>query len=319
MRVAVTGANGFIGSHVAERFLAAGHEVSGLVRRTSNLRWIKELPLRLVTGDLFDETSIRALCRDHDLLVHCAARTAAPSRAAMFEANVAGTASLLRLADSVGRIVFLSSQEAVGRPETIKPLTEDVPLRPITAYGESKARAEDLVRESGLPYTILRPGPVYGPRDTDVYIYFRIVDAGIRPILPGPNRVSVCAWQSLLSAIEGAAISGTNGVYFVSDGGSFDWNGLTLAIAKAMDRHPVPIRLPRFALSVAARAAAAHSALTGTVSILNSEKLRMLDVENLTVSNEAARRDLRLEPAVTGEALRLTANWYRGHGWLKRI
>lgn len=317
MRVAVTGANGFIGSHVAERFLDAGHEVSGLVRPTSDLRWIENLPIRLVTGDLFDESAVRALCRDQDLLVHCAARTAAPSKAAMFEANVTGTAALLRFADSVGRIVFLSSQEAVGRPDSRDPLTEDVPLRPITAYGESKARAEELVRESGHAYTILRPGPVYGPRDTDVYMYFRVIDAGIRPIPPGPNRLSICAWRTLLSAIEGAAAAPGSDVYFVSDGGSFDWNALTLAIADAMERNPVAIRLPKISLTIGSLAARIHSALTGTVSILNADKLRMLAVENLTVSNEAARRDLRLDPADTHEALRSTARWYRAHGWLK--
>lgn len=319
MKVAVTGANGFIGSHVIEHFLGLGHEVTGLVRRTSNLRWIEGLAVRLVYGNLGDQSALAELCRNQDVLIHCAARTTAPTREAMLEANVTGTANIIDAARdySVARVLFLSSQEAVGRPDTADPVRESVPLRPITAYGESKARAEGVVRRSGLSHVILRPGPVYGPRDTDVYLYFRVIDSGLRPILPGPNRISVCSWRSLLSAIECAASGTVSGVYFVSDGESFDWDGLTRAIATAMRSRPIPIQLPRLSLRVAAAASTLYSAVTGSVSIINREKLRMLEVENLTVSIEAARGELGFTPSPTRESLAETAKWYRAQGWLK--
>lgn len=321
MKIGITGVNGFIGSHLAERLVAAGHRVRGLVRRTSDLRWVRTLPIELVYGDLRDVAALEALAAGRDVVLHCAARTKAPNESAMMATNLHGTRNAVDACSAAGarRFVFFSSLEAVGDARTREPLTEEVPLEPITSYGRSKAQAEDVVRRSGLDYIILRPPPVYGPRDTDVYIYFRIIDAGFRPVLPARASLSVCAWKSLVGAAERACDPAVppNGTYFVADGGVYTWDSLTATIADAMGVRTLRVPLPRAALVALAAASRAHARLTGSLSILNPEKLRMFDVENLCVSIRAARDTLGFRPADTGGALAETVEWYRSAGWLK--
>jgi hypothetical protein len=152
-----------------------------------------------------------------------------------------------------------------------------------------------------------------------VYLYFRLIDAGIRVIPPGTSRLSVCAWDSLIDAVKRALVreAPKQCTYFVADEAVFTWSSLTLEFAKAMDANPLPVRLPRWSLKAVALASAVHATLTGTVSIVNREKLRMFEVRNLAVSTRAASTELGFTPVPTDVALRRTVSWYRENGWLR--
>ncbi|MDT8325367.1 MAG: NAD(P)-dependent oxidoreductase, partial [Bacteroidota bacterium] len=182
MNIAITGATGFIGSHLADRMLAAGHEVRALVRASSNLRWLEGKDVQLVRGDIRDADTLEDFVRDADYIYHIAGVVKARDRAGYFEGNVTATENMLRaakqFAPGLRRFLYVSSQTAAGPSRSLeRPVREEDEALPITTYGESKIAAEKAVRAVGdaLPWTIVRPPAMYGPRDTEIFIYFQAI------------------------------------------------------------------------------------------------------------------------------------------------
>ncbi|MEA2661680.1 MAG: GDP-4-dehydro-6-deoxy-D-mannose reductase [Chloroflexota bacterium] len=176
-RVLLTGITGFVGSHLAERLLADGHEVHGIAFEPPphpNLAAIAS-DVRIHHAGLGDADGLRAAVADArpDSVVHLAGQ-AIPSLAqhdagGTIQVNVVGTANLLAALDPLAgtRLVYASSADVYGVPNRL-PVGEDAPLRPTNVYAASKAAAEALVREfgdrAGHPTIILRPANTNGPR-----------------------------------------------------------------------------------------------------------------------------------------------------------
>ena len=176
-RVLLTGITGFIGSHLAERLIADGHEVHGIAFEPPPYPALVTIAsrIRFHRADLAEAEALRdavAAARP-DVLVHLAGQ-AIPSLAqqdagATVAVNVAGTANILAALEPIAgaRIVFASSADVYGVPDHA-PVSEEAPLRPTNVYAESKVAAEALVRAygdgSGHAAVILRPANTNGPR-----------------------------------------------------------------------------------------------------------------------------------------------------------
>ena len=176
-RVLLTGITGFVGSHLAERLVADGHEVHGIAFEPpphANLTAIAR-DVRIHHADLADPDALAGAVRDArpDAVVHLAGQ-AIPSlaqrdAAATIQVNVVGTANVLAAVDPFPgtHLVYASSADVYGVPERV-PVSEDAPLRPTNVYAASKAAAEALVREFGdhpdRPTVIFRPANTNGPR-----------------------------------------------------------------------------------------------------------------------------------------------------------
>ena len=167
----VTGASGFLGSHLAEALVARGERVRALVRPTSQIAHLQSLGVELAYGDLTDEHSLRRALEGIERVYHCAALVAdwGASWAAFRAANVTGLRSLLDAASAVGvrRFVHVSTSDVYGYPD--HPVDETAPYRLRGwPYGDTKIAGEQLVwayyHEHGLPITVVRPVTVYGPR-----------------------------------------------------------------------------------------------------------------------------------------------------------
>jgi nucleoside-diphosphate-sugar epimerase len=153
MRLLVTGASGFVGSHVARAASERGNYVRCLVRASSDLSPLRALAVDLVPGDVTDKDSVRTAAAGIDSVVHCAAATSetAPDPAVSHRINVLGTQNLVEACaeNRLDRLVLLSSQSATASNAS--------------AYGRTKLEAERIAAASGLRFTILRPSTVYGP------------------------------------------------------------------------------------------------------------------------------------------------------------
>jgi nucleoside-diphosphate-sugar epimerase/membrane-associated phospholipid phosphatase len=183
MRVLVTGGTGFIGSHVVEALVEAGHRVRALVRPERPKRWLSGLDVEPVEGNLWGLGLDDAVC-GVDAIVHLAGLTRGMEHQ-LWEANVRGTERLLLACRRKGmqgvRFILGSSQAAAGPSDAQNPRTEADPPRPTTAYGVSKLEAERRVRAESrrLRPLILRFVTVYGPRDRDILPLFRWADRGV--------------------------------------------------------------------------------------------------------------------------------------------
>ena len=182
-RVLVTGAGGFIGSHLVAMLVERGADVRGLIRYTSRgdrgaLAWLDEdigEAVEIVLGDVRDAESVAAASKDADVVMHLAAQIAIPysyvNPRDFFETNVLGTFNVARAAldNGVSRVVHTSTSEVYGTARFV-PITEDHPLETQSPYAASKLGADKLIdsfhRSFELPATVLRPFNTYGPHQS---------------------------------------------------------------------------------------------------------------------------------------------------------
>jgi nucleoside-diphosphate-sugar epimerase len=164
-RVLVTGATGFVGSHVAQTFVEAGYELRCGLRASSDPRWIYDLPVERVPLDLTQPEGPSQAVKNVDVVVHAAGLVKARRMSDYHLVNTEGTRKLAAAAQEAGvrRFVLISSLAARGPDNTP---TRDGHDRPASAYGRSKLEAEEVLQHFGeqMEVITLRPAGVYGPR-----------------------------------------------------------------------------------------------------------------------------------------------------------
>ncbi len=327
MRVLVTGASGFVGGHVVERLLAAGHVVRGLVRATSNVQSLKALGVELVDGAIDRPDSLPAALRGCDAVVHLAGLVAARDPADFVRINGSGTGDLVRAAVRVTpdlrRFVYVSSIAALGPALPGHARCDHREPRPVSAYGRSKRRGEveALATGRGLPLTIVRPPAVYGPRDYNLVALFRALRFGVAPALGGADsRFSMIFVTDLAEALR-LAIETPHpapACYTVDDGGAYAWRDVAAAAARVVGRPaPYVIPLPRALASGAAMLLESVARLRGRSELLSRDKVNEIYQRSWVCGHDDIRRELGYEPQVPLEAgLRLTYDAYRSAGIL---
>ncbi len=333
MKIFVTGGTGFVGSHLVDLLLERGDEVVCLVRdvRKVEQAFPPERRPRYVGGNLDDDTALRAGCEEADVIMHVAGVIAARSRDEFFNVNTGGTERLLAAAARVNkklqRFVYLSSLAAVGPSPRGTPLTEETPPKPVSAYGESKLAGEEAVRGSSLPWTIVRPPTVYGPRDREILRVFKLARYGVIPMVGSPHQeISVIHVRDLAHACVAAVAPSTEGLtYFASHSETLTTRefaeGIHAAVRGVRGRNaerrpllvPVPPLIARALLSVSGGLARA----VGRATVLSGDKVDEFLAEAWTCSSAAIERDTGWRANIALPAgLRETASWYQAQGWL---
>lgn len=328
MRVLITGASGFLGSHVAEQLSEQGHSVVALVRRSSNTKFLSSLRgLELATGSVEDAASVRAAMKGVDAVVHSAGLVKARDEGEFHAINVGGTEILLTAAREVApnlvRFVFISSLAAVGPSLDGRPVPGDGAPRPVTHYGRSKVAAERVVQaaKGDLKVTILRPPMIYGPRDSESFAFFQSVSRRFLPYLgDGKNTMSVIyasdAASACVQAIDADVPSGN--AYFMDDGEVYVWLDMLADLERAVGSRAIfRFGLPFPVVRGAALLSEGMSKLTGKAVMLTRDKLNELSAPHWVCDSSATRRDLAWEPKVKWpEGARRAAAWYREQGWI---
>jgi nucleoside-diphosphate-sugar epimerase len=333
MRTLVTGATGFIGSILVDT-LAGRYEHKGvgnaeiycLVRKTGSLARLENLPIQFVHGDLFTDAALIPVLAEVTHVIHLAGVTKARAESEYFRANGEATRHLLQLcaqhAKNLQRFVYASSLAAAGPSADGHLVTEDETPRPVSIYGRSKLAGELACQEfcRTLPITIIRPPAVYGPREKDIYQYFKQVKMGVRLRLGWRERkASIIHAQDLVNGIllastHSAAVGET---YFMANPQSYDWQELGQTLATVMHRKTISLAVPEFVAPVLAAFSELGAKITGKPALLNFDKLKELRQYFWVCSGEKAKQDLGFVPALSiQEGLRLTWQWYRENGWL---
>lgn len=321
MRALLTGPTGFIGSHLAEELLKKGYEVSCLVRKTSDLKWIDGLDADLCYGDCLDRGSLERAVADADLVFHLAGLTKARSEKEFFEVNAGGTEKLLEAvasgAPSIKKFVFLSSLAAAGPSRDGTPVTEHTEPRPVSDYGRSKLEAERIVMRYSetVPVTIIRPPAVYGPRDKDFYVLHKMLSKGIFPYW-GKSHYSLVYVEDLVRGLIFAAESdkAEGKIFFISDRTPYTNLEIAKVIAEALGRRPVRVPLPKSLMPVVANIGKLFGANS---SIINVDKAKEISYPNWVCDPTQAEKELGFSAQIPMDmGFKWTANWYIIHRWL---
>lgn len=322
MKALVTGATGFVGSHLAEALRSRGDDVTALVRSPARAAALGPLGVRLVRGDLDDTDSLARAVEGQDVVFHVAGLVAARDEAEFLRCNRDGTAHLVAAADRarVSRLVYVSSMAAGGPAERGRPLVGTEPPRPVTAYGRSKLEGEVAVRAGATPWVIVRPPTVYGPRDREVLKVFRMARWGVAPVFgDGSQELSAVHGADLADALvaAGTAAATPGKVYYACHPEVVTSAELVRAVGRAMGRRvrlvPLPHALGRSMLGVTELGAR----LAGQTTILTRDKANEFfqaawtgDPGPLTRdSGWRAKHDL-------ASGLADTYRWYQSAGWL---
>jgi nucleoside-diphosphate-sugar epimerase len=321
----VTGANGFVGSHLVELLLERGHRVRCLVRRTSNLRWLDTDRVELTYGEVREPGSLEAALRDVRYVFHVAGITRARRLEDFQRVNVDGTRHLAeacaRHAGSLERLVYCSSLAAGGPAGSPEPIDERDPPAPLSTYGRTKYEGEVALREVGaaLPHVVVRPPVIYGPRDVALLSLFRAVRRGLIPTVGhGERLLSMIHVRDVARALLLAAEKGKPaGVYYVSDGEIHRWTEIGKKVAETLGRRARVVTLPRSVLWGAAVLFETLDRLGGPAGPVDREKVRRMLPRVWICSDERARRELGYATSrPLGQGLHETAAWYRAQGWL---
>ncbi len=348
MKILVTGASGFIGSFICSEGVKRGMEVWAGMRRTSSSQYLKDERIKFAELDLGDFEKLCGQLRQlkaemggqgWDYVVHAAGATKSLTREGFFKTNTEGTRNLVEAlkAESMvpQRFVFVSSlsifgairEEAVRKPTADNPwiyspiMLTDTP-QPNTAYGESKLEAEHYLEGvTDVPWVILRPTGVYGPREKDYFLMAKSIKQHV-DFAVGYKRQEITfvyvmdVVQAVYKALESEKAVGRS--YFLSDGEVYESRSFSDLLQRELgDPWVLHIKAPLWFLWLVCAISGTVSGWMGKLTTLNLDKYHILSQRNWQCDIEPARQDLGYQPEYGLErGVQETVAWYKAEGWL---
>lgn len=319
----VTGANGFVGSNLVRALLKKDYEVTCVVRSTSNLSSIENLPVTFKYADYNSISSLQEACKDQEIIFHVAAKVREINEKRYFDANVELTKNLLESMKSstVKKFVFLSTQAAAGPAAGLIPKTETCDCNPVSYYGKSKLEAEKVVREEcPVPWVIIRPPSVYGPYDKDFLQYFKLVKKHIAPIAGFKKKYfSLVYVEDLVRMIILTSENerANNEIFFAGDWNVYLLEDFISAIEEVMQKKAMTLHIPFFLSYILAAFNECMKYFTKKQATINLQKVKEMKQCYWLCSTEKAKEILNYKPHYSlQEGVNKTYQWYKEHQWL---
>lgn len=332
MHILVTGATGFIGSHLCRALIKAGHNTRALIRSTSSLDLIDDLQLDLVSGDLMDPTSLEIAMENVEVVIHCGAQVGGwRDRHTMVASHIAGTENILYAIQHSGvrRLLYTSSVAALGVPEPT-PRGQEPSLMDEShqwnynpddwPYGYAKHCAEQKVLEAAttnLDALILNPAAVLGAGDKNLVASAIVyhMGRGLKPPIP-PGGINVVHIDDVIDGYLAALDRGRSGQRYILGGENIGFDVFLQQIAGVVGIAPLRLRPPSWIFN----------SLAGTIDLLNpllklpvrGHLFRMVG-RHFYYDTTKASTELGLSiNRSTQEAIRAAHNWYRANPNLVR-
>ncbi|SNU03653.1 Nucleoside-diphosphate-sugar epimerase [Prevotellaceae bacterium MN60] len=331
MKILITGASGFIGSFIVEEALRQGFETWAVVRKSSSRSFLQDERIHFIELNLSSEEQLKEQLKEHqfDYVVHAAGVTKCLHKEDFFRINTEGTKNLVRaliaLQMPLKRFVYISSLSIMGAIREEQPyqeIRESDKAQPNTAYGKSKIEAEEwLDTVKGLPYVILRPTGVYGPRERDYFMMAKSIQAHTDFAVGFKQQdITFVYVTDVVQAVFLALEKGQTGRrYFLSDGEVYQSSTFSDLIRKELG-NPWWIRItaPIWLLRVITFCGEYIGHMTGKVTALNNDKYYIMRQRNWRCDIEPARQELGYDPKVKlAEGVHRSIQWYKENGWLK--
>jgi nucleoside-diphosphate-sugar epimerase len=308
LKTLVTGATGFIGTHLVKALVEEGRDVKCLVRKTSNTKFLEGLGVEFFYGDLRIKDSLKGIIKDVNIVYHLAGEIYSKRSRDFYRINLDGTKNLVEvgLSENIDKFIFLSSIAAVGpnREHDIL-LNEQSLCSPINPYGRSKLEAEKLLtkffEKYEFPAIIIRAPIIYGPsKQSNIItkILHMIYKNRFLIMGDGKNLRSLCYIDNLFQGLTRVEESSNSigGIYFVSDEKPYTFNEIFQTIAQQLGTSLKETHLP----NCIGKACGLACKLLATIGFYSSSLNTIWNmVLDMACDISKAKRELNYNPRVS--------------------
>jgi len=321
MTILVTGATGFIGSHLIDELLKKKEKVRILIRKLNKDEKLKQHGLEICSGSLENIDSLTEATKDVKTVYHLAAMLGGPdvTYRQLYNTNVIGTENLIKacVKNNVKRFIYISSVAAMGPAKHMA--DEKTKCSPVTDYDKTKYFSELAVKKSGLDWTIIRPTMVYGPGEIrNKAKMFRLIQKGIFFIIGnGKNLMSLVYVGNLVKGIvlAGKSKNAVRQTYILLDKKNYTMNEFVEAIARN-ENVKMPIHLPLFIAYIGALFFKALGFFK-VPQLLSKDRIKNLTVGRSFDISKAVK-ELGYSPKIgLDEGVKRTVQWYKENKILK--
>lgn len=332
-RVLITGSSGFIGSFLVQEALERNFEVYAGIRSSSSKKYLQDDRINFVTMDFSNPQKLQSQLVElkkekgkFDYIVHNAGTTKAKNDQEYYLVNGQYTKNFveaLQEAEMVPvKFIYISSLAAYGpgNETDFEPITNKHAPHPVTAYGRSKLESEKyLISLTNFPFIILRPTAVYGPRDKDLFMVFKMINNHFEIFLGSSEQRLTFIYvkdmaRAVFLAIQSKII---NQGYFVTDGKNYRIKTFTHLIKRKLGKRTLSLRLPIPLVKSAAFLMEKIYGFSGEIPAFNRERISELTALNWTCETQSFNRDMEFEAYYDLEkGVSETVDWYKQENWI---
>ncbi|MBN1650915.1 MAG: NAD(P)-dependent oxidoreductase [Bacteroidales bacterium] len=327
-KVLITGASGFIGGFLVEETLKRNYDVFAGVRSSSNRDYLKHPSIYFFESNLGDKNALKnkltSVLNEHgkfDYIIHNAGITKSCNKHDFEKVNYQFTRNLIEALTEANalpeKFVFMSSLAAYGpgNEKTLEAILQsDVP-QPVTLYGKSKLKAEQYIQSlDHLPYLIIRPTGVYGPREKDYYVVYKTINKGLETYIGRTDQhISFIYVRDLTRLIFNALDSSvTQKAYFVSDGDAHTSSSFMSLLKHELKKKTVRIVFPMLLVRIIAFINEKLSCIFGISPTLNTEKYKEISSKNWLCDTSEIVKDFGFVPEYNlQKGIKETITWYK--------
>ena len=328
-KVLLTGGTGFIGGFLAQEIAKSNYDLIAAVRPTSDTTYLSEIPnIKIIEFPFDDVVKIQNILNDHsiDFIINNAGLTRSKSEAMMNKVNAEYLENLLTASENsskkIKRLIHISSLAAYGPADFTDDgiVSEEKNPNPVTMYGRSKLKGELILKkQNNVPYVIIRPTAVFGPREKDLFTLFKMISNGIQTKVGySDQKLTFIYVKDLVRYMVNALEEGPdNQGYFISDGNYYSSHELNESIRKALQKKTIKISIPQPIITCLGYLSEWWGNITNTYPPLNIDKVAEIrakswvcDTSKNNLLNYAPKYQLE-------EGIEETVNWYKKAGWIQ--
>jgi nucleoside-diphosphate-sugar epimerase len=333
-KVLITGASGFVGSFLIEEAIARGFKPIAGIRKTSSKKYLTNPQIDFIYFNLFDKKQIKQQLNEYtakngkiDYIIHNAGVTKVKKLGDFMKVNYECTRNFIEAIIESSNIpekyIQISSLAAFGpgsntRLEPVK--LSDQP-QPNTEYGRSKLKAEEWVRSiNELPWIIFRPTGVYGPRETDYFVYLKTIQRGWEPYIGFKSQYLTFIYVKDLVRLAFDALESPikHKSYFVADGKVYLSEEYADIVKKHLNKKTIKIRVPLFLVRFISVLLEFFYGIFGRTPLLNKDKYNILSSLNWKCEVEPLYNDFNfIAQYDLDKGVKESIEWYKENKWLK--
>jgi len=321
LKALITGATGFIGSHLVEALVEQNWSVTCLVRPKSRTDWLENIPVNILRGSVEDGDFLDEAVKNQDYIFHLAARIRSARREVYERANFLFTRNLaqacLRHNPDVKRFVYVSSIAAAGPFNPGEIQDEKRAPAPTSEYGRTKLKGEEAIKElwDRMDATIIRPPNVYGPRQQETELLIKLIRNRIVPLLKSDEKNTTLIYvKDLIKGILEAALSkkANREIYYLTDEMGYSWKEVILTIKKQILDTPFYIPLYEYVIYSTAWLTDVLKSMHLVKSYFGRRAWKAMVQTSWLFSSDKASRDFGFKPEYSlEEGIKETVKYYK--------